>query len=60
MLQYHFYDENGEIPIEKIASKRPVIHTVPTREQHDLQVKLGNMMDEELKKEKERGYRAYS
>lgn len=60
MLQYHFYDENGEIPIEKLTSKRPEIHTVPTRAQYELHVRLGAMLDEELKKEKERGYRAYS
>lgn len=57
---YTFFDENGEVNTEQLASKSPEIHTVTTKEQHELRVQLFETLDKELAKEKKSGLRLYS
>ena len=57
---YTIFDENGEVNAKQLNSKSPEIHTVPTREQHELRVQLFEDLDKELAKEKETGLRLYS
>ena len=45
---YTIFDENGEVNAKQLNSKSPEIHTVPTREQHELRVQLFEDLDKEF------------
>lgn len=61
VMPLKFYDEEGnEVPYHEIHTNSPEIHTVPTREQHELMTRLYESLDKEIEAMKKRGFVAFS